>query len=299
MNNYKAGFVAIVGQPNVGKSTLTNVLIGEKVSIVSPKPQTTRQRVAGLWTAPEYQIVFVDAPGFIEAEKGLNKFLQDEAIKVMSESDVLILLIGADASENQAKKSLDKVLKVKKPFKVFVTKADAVKPGQKIAFTGLLDEHGLTPVYISAEIKPERAKERILQAILEMLPQAEGPLYEEDIYTTQTLREMTTEFIREQCFLNLHQEVPYGLCVVLQKYDETDPKCVRIACDIYVERENQKAIVIGKGGQTLKAIGMGARKELEKIIGRKVFLELYATVKPAWNENHMLMKELGYVVRKS
>lgn len=300
----KAGFVALIGEPNAGKSTLTNLLVGEKVSIVSPKPQTTRQRVTGILNIPvkagqeAAQVVFVDAPGFVRSKTGLNKFLEEEAGDVIENADVALVLLPADGAEEVAERTLKSLKKSKRPWVAIVTKADLLVATQTPKFFKFLIEEKVPFVSISAQRRPEEAKEEVLKRVIELLPESKAPLFEEDLYTTQTLREMTTEIIRERCFENLSQEVPYGLAVLLTEFKENQGPIVRIRAEVIVEKDNHKGIVIGAKGQMLKKIGSEARAQIEKLVGRQVFLELHVSVKKAWAENKRMMKELGYVIRE-
>ncbi len=292
----KAGFVAIVGVPNAGKSTLMNLLIGEKVSIVTPKAQTTRQRITGILNAQGAQMVFVDAPGLIQAKAGLNKFLAEEAHDVISKADAVIALLPADSSPESAKKVLQSVRSGTKKWIVLITKADLLKGTQTPLFFKDLMEEQIPFVSISALTRPDEAREEILRRVIDLLPETKAPLFDEELYTTQTVRQMTAEIIRERCFENLHQEIPYSLAILIREFKEDLP-ILKISAEILVEKDGHKGIVIGAKGATLKKIGSEARQKLELLLERQVFLELHVTVKKDWSENKQLMKELGYVLR--
>lgn len=297
-NGYRAGFVAIVGEPNAGKSTLMNVLIGERVSIVTPKPQTTRGRVTGLLSDETAQLVFVDSPGMIKSTSGLNGFLQDEARDVIRTADVVIALLPADGSEGFAKELISLIRTEKKPFVVVVNKADILKGTATPKFFKFLVEEQVPFFSISALKRPKEAREEILRVVSPLLPESAAPLYDDEIYTTHTLRDLSGEAIREACFLNLQQEIPYGLAVRIRSFKEDEGPVVKISAEIIVEKDNHKGIVIGAKGAMMKKIGSEARGRIEKILGRQVYLELHATVKPNWFKNKKLMEELGYVIKE-
>jgi GTP-binding protein Era len=298
-NSYRAGFVALVGQPNAGKSTLLNALLDEKVSIVSDKPQTTRSRVTGILNIENAQVIFVDAPGALKSTSGINKYLQEEVEDVIESADVICVLLAADASEKSVKDLLLQVKAGGKPWIAVVTKVDLLGGGTRTPqFFNFLLEEQVPFVSISTLKRQEEAKHEILSRVIALLPESEAPLYDKDLYTTQTTRQMAAEYIREVCFERLRQEVPYGLAIRINEFKEDQP-IVRIRAEILLEKENHKGIVIGVKGQTLKAIGTDARKQIEKIVGRQVFLDMHVNVKENWTRNPRLLKELGYVVTKN
>ena len=295
--NFRAGFVALLGQPNAGKSTLLNMLLGEKVSIVSEKPQTTRNRITGILTTKEAQVVFVDAPGTLKSTSGINTYLQEEVADVIDNADVLAILLGADMGEEGSKELVSLAKRSKKPWFVVITKSDLLGGTRTPKyFQWLLDEQ-IPFVAISAMKRKDEAREEFMNRLMPLLPLSPAPLYEEDLYTTQTVRQMSAEFIREACFEHLQQEIPYGLAIRINEFKEDLP-IPRIRAEIVIEKENHKAIVIGAKGQTIKKIGMTARKEIERVVGGQVFLELHVHVKENWTRNPRVMKELGYVVQK-
>lgn len=293
---FRAGFVAFVGQPNAGKSTLVNELLGEKVSIVTDKPQTTRTRVTGIMNVPGAQIILVDAPGTVRSTTGINKFLQEEVSDVIEKADVVAALFAADASQDSVEEMVKRLRASRKPWFALITKADLLGGTRTPKYFQFLIDEKVPFVSISTLKRPGEAREEILTRLLPLLPESPAPLYEEDIYTTQTLRQMSAEFIREAAFENLRQEVPYGLAVRVAEFKEDDPKVVRIRAEMLVEKDNHKAIVIGAKGQTLKVIGTQARKEIERVVGRQVFLEIHVAVRENWTQNPRMMKELGYVI---
>lgn len=297
--DYRAGFVGLIGLPNSGKSTLMNALVGEKVSIVTAKPQTTRRRIMGLVSAPDYQMVVVDAPGVVSAKSGLNLFLHEEAQDVIGESDVLVAILNID-EKNPAQ--LDEIVKLVKesgkPWVALINKTDLPELHRPQILRDKLANLGVPIVQGSALTESEGIKETLLQALVPLLPKAKGPLYDEELYTLSTTRELCAEIIREKCFENLHQEVPFGLAVKMLKFDE-DGKIIKIHSEIMVAKENHRPIVIGSGGSSLKKIGTEARKEIEKLLGEKVYLDLQVASRRDWHKNRGIMKELGYVTPKN
>jgi GTP-binding protein Era len=295
---YRAGFVALVGQPNAGKSTLLNTLLDEKVSIVSDKPQTTRGRVTGILNVPGAQLVFVDSPGRLKSTSGINKFLQEEVADVIANADVVVALLGADDSAESASELITQLKASHKPWVVAITKTDLLLGTRTPKFFDFLMEEKIPFTSISSTKRPEEAREEILSRVVPLLPKAAVPLFGEELYTTQTVRQMAAEFIREACFEHLRQEIPYGLAVKIVEFNE-DNDIVRVSADLVVERDSHRGIVLGAGGKTIKTIGSEARKEIEKIVGGQIFLQLHVSVKENWTKNPRMMKELGYVVQKN
>lgn len=301
---YKAGFVGLIGMPNAGKSTLLNLLVKEKVSIVTEKPQTTRRRIIGFLNSESSQIVLVDTPGILNAKTGLNHFLQKEAEDVIATSDVLCAVLNLD--ENK-KENLDKIIDLvknsKKPWFAVITKVDLTEHlsrRQKLRQELSEKFKDLKILESSSSWKKDfdSFRDEFIFAAKMYLPASEAPLYEVDLFTPHTLREMTVEILREQCFLRLTKELPYQIAIRIVKFDESDKNITKIYAEILVAKESHKPIVIGKSGSNIKHIGTQARQEIEKLIDQKVYLNLEVVVKENWYENPRLMKELGYVVIK-
>lgn len=296
---YRAGFVGLIGLPNSGKSTLMNALVGEKVSIVTSKPQTTRRRVMGLLSNDEMQIVFVDAPGVVNAKSGLNMFLHEEARDVISESDVLVAVLNIDEkSPAQLEEILTLVKESRKPWVALIHKVDLPELHRPQILRDKLSDLNVPIVQGSALTEPAGLKETLLKTLQPLLPAAAGPLYDEELYTLSTTRELCAEIIREKCFETLHQEVPFGLAVKVLIFNE-ESDVVKIHSEIMVAKENHRPIVIGAKGAALKKIGTDARKEIEKLLGEKVYLDLQVSSKRDWQRNRGIMKELGYVLPKN
>jgi len=287
--------VAIIGEPNAGKSTLLNLLLESKVAIVTPKPQTTRQRITGILNTPSAQLVFVDSPGILTSDTGVNAFLKEEYQDVIKNSDVLIVLLGADQKMDRFEEILKIGEAAKKPWQAFVSKYD-INKHDPIDLMNLLQKYKQEFITISARISEVETRRSVLDAITPLLPMSPARLYPEELYTTQSVREMCAEIIREKCFENLHQEIPYGLAIRIEKY--TEEKTHHISANIVVEKESHKGIVIGKGGLMLKKIGTESRLEIQTLVDAKVFLELHVSVKENWTYNKQLMKELGYVIKE-
>lgn len=298
--SFRAGFVGLIGLPNSGKSTLMNALVGEKVSIVTSKPQTTRRRVMGIVTTPQAQAIFVDAPGLVQAKSGLNQFLRDEAHDVITQSDVLIAVLNIDEKEVE---HLDEVVQLVresgKPWVAVINKTDLPLLHRPQILRDRLTDSSVPVIQGSSLLQAEGLRESIMEKITPLLPAAEKPLYDEDLYTLSPTRELCAEIVREKCFEKLHQEVPFGLAVRIMRFEEDNGPVVRILAEIMVAKENHRPIVIGKGGQILKSIGTEARKEIEKLLDRRVYLDLNVTSKTAWQKNPGMMKDLGYVVPKA
>lgn len=293
----KVGYVGVIGFPNSGKSTLVNALIGEKVSIVSSKPQTTRKSIKGIATGSNYQMIFLDAPGVVKASSGLNQFIQKEYESVIAESDVLIATLNIDEKDPDKLHSIvDICVKSGKPWIPVITKKDiSAKKHRVQILRDQISEY--SPVSISSEKSPEDAKEMLLTRILDLLPSSESYLYFDDIYTTQNVREMCEEIVREKCFNFLHQEIPFGLAVKVNKFDESNPDMIKIYADIILSKPNHQSIVIGEKAANLKRIGQASRIDIETLVGAKVFLDLHVKVRKNWTKQSNWMKEFGYEIK--
>ena len=293
-DRFKSGFVSLIGRPNAGKSTLLNALVGQKVAIVADKPQTTRTAIQGVVTLPEAQIVFVDTPGIHKADSQLNKRLMDTVRNSLEERDLLLFV--ADAARQfgeQDRRAIDVARRIGTPVVLVLNKVDLLK--DKAALLPLIEEY--KAVYDFADYVPVSAVKKIgldelRRVILERLP--EGPAYfPEDYVTDQPERFLAGELIREKVLLATRQEVPHSVTVMVDKWEET-PKITRIYATIRVERDGQKAIVIGSGGAMLKQIGTLARQEMEKLFGLKIYLDLHVRVEPGWREKRAFLNTLDW-----
>jgi len=291
---HRAGFAAIVGRPNVGKSTLLNALVGTKVAIVSPKPQTTRTRILGIRTLPEAQVVFLDTPGIHEARSLLNRRMVDVARQTVTDADVVLLVVDPTAGLGPGDRELAATLAGGRATVISVlSKRDRVAPAKLLPLMQALGEilPGRDLVPVSARTGENVA--HLLDVVVGALP--EGPrLYPEEDFTTESERFLVQEAIREQLFLQTEQEIPYGTAVEIESFTEKPERNVIVVrATILVAREGHKGIIIGTGGERLREIGRHARLDLEKLFDRKVFLELFVRVEPGWAENARRLKELG------
>ncbi len=291
---FRSGFVSIIGRPNVGKSTLLNRILGDKIVITSDKPQTTRNRIQGIHNLPGSQMVFIDTPGIHRAKSKLNKYMVDVALSSIKEVDVILFLVEADAKPaNQEGMILELLADADAPVLLVINKIDLVE--KEILLERLSAYAALYPF---REIVPVSALsgdgvERLVEVVRGYIP--EGPPYfPDDILTDLPERFVVAEMIREKVFRLTHDEVPYSVAVVVESFKERADGLVSIAAVINVERESQKGIVIGRKGEMLKRIGMQARREIEELLDTKVFLELFVRVSREWSENTRMLKEFGY-----
>ncbi len=291
---HRCGHVGIVGRPNVGKSTLLNALVGQKISITAPKPQTTRHRIIGVKTLPQAQILYVDTPGLHkESGHAMSRILNRAAQGTLEGVDVVVFMIEAMRWTEEDAAVLERLRGVKVPVLLAINKVDLQR--DKEALLPFLQD--MAGRFDFAEIIPISARkgsqiERLQQAVAARLP--EGPaIYDEDTLTTASARFLAAEFVREQITRLTHDEVPYGVTVEIENYS-VEPALVRIDALIWVEREGQKAILIGKNGEMLKEIGRRARLQLEHLLGAKVFLRLWVKVKGGWSDDERALRALGY-----
>jgi len=294
-NNFKSGFVSIIGRPNVGKSTLLNSILGQKVSIVSDKPQTTRNRILGVKTLPGTQVIFIDTPGIHKPKHKLNQFMVKTAINTLDEVDIVLFMTEAGESIGGGDRYIMEILgKTKKPVFLLINKIDMVQKGTLLP---LIDEFSRLCKF--EEIFPVSALHgdniaELEESIMRRLP--EGPQYfPEDAVTDQPMRFIAAELVREKIFQLTYEEIPYSVAVGIEEFREDDEKKVAfIRAVIFVDKDSQKGIIIGKGGTMLKKVGQLAREELEAIMGVKVFLELWVKVKSGWRGDDMILRMLGY-----
>ena len=297
----KCGFVTILGRPNVGKSTLLNQILGQKIVITTDKAQTTRKRIKGILTEKAGQIVFVDTPGVHRPLNKLGEFLLDEAKVAVPDADVVLFMVdGTEPAGKGDKWIVENILnKTNKSVILVMNKLDKIKNMQKIeenlmSYKMLFDEN-VPIVRISA--KTGRNKDTLLSNIFKKLPEGDL-LYPEDVVTEESMRSVTEEIIREKILLNTQDEIPHSVAIKIDKYEETED-IDRIYAIIYCEQKSQKGILIGKGGSLLKKIGTEARIELEKIAEKKVFLSLEVKVEKDWRKKEKILKDFGYVKQDS
>ena len=291
----KSGFVAIVGRPNVGKSTLLNKILGQKIVIATDKAQTTRKRIKGILTQPEGQIVFIDTPGIHKPLNKLGEFLMDEAKFAIPDADLIIFLVdGSEPAGKGDKWIVNNVLQTEIPILIVMNKVDKTKNLKKIEENLLtyktLFEKNYPVIRLSA--KTGRNIDTLLKNIYKNLPEGDL-LYPEEVVTEETMRSITEEIIREKILLNTSDEIPHSTAVKVTEYQEEE-NIDKIYAVIYCEQKSQKGILIGKGGALLKKIGMQARLELEKIADKKVFLSLEVKVEKDWRKKDNALKDFGY-----
>ena len=295
----KSGFVAIIGRPNVGKSTLLNQILGQKIVIATDKAQTTRKRIKGILTNEEGQIVFIDTPGVHKPLNKLGEFLLDEAKVAVPDADVILFLVdGSDPAGKGDKWIAQNILQTEIPIIIVMNKVDKIKKPEKVEENLLtyktLFNTNLPVVRISA--KTGRNIDTLIKNIYKKLPEGEA-LYPDDIVTEETMRDVTEEIIREKILLNTSDEIPHSVAVKVEKYKEEET-IDKISAIIYCEHKSQKGILIGKGGSLLKKIGTESRLELEKIVEKKVFLELQVKVEKDWRKKDKVLKTFGYQQEK-
>ena len=291
--NFRSGFIAIIGRPNVGKSTLMNCLLGEKISIISDKPQTTRNRIRGILSRPDAQLVFIDTPGIHKPLHKMNEIMVNMALGTYNEVDVIMLLVEAMEKPGGGDRFIiDSLAKVRTPVLLIINKVDLVN---KERLLPLMQEY--STLYSFAEIIPVSALKRdlggLVDALLKRMPK--GPKYfPDDQLTDQPERFVVSEIIREKIFELTKEEIPYSTAVMIDQVKE-EPGLTRIDATIFVDRDSQKGIVIGKNGALLKEIGTRARLDAEKLLGVKVFLQLWVKVKKGWRDDNRMLKNVGII----
>ncbi len=293
-NEHKAGYVNIVGNPNVGKSTLMNDLVGERVSIITSKAQTTRHRILGIVNTPEYQIVFSDTPGVLKPNYKLQESMLNFSEGALTDADVLIYV--TDVVEDPTKNAdfLAKVARETVPVLLVINKIDLTK--QQADLEAIVARwQGILP---KAEIFPTSAKEHfnvgnLMSRIVELLP-VSPPYFGKDALTDKPARFFVTEIIREKILTNYDKEVPYSTEVIVEKFDEKDTS-IHIMAVVYVERDSQKGIIIGRGGSMLKKVGTEARKDIEAFFDKRVYLEIFVKVEPNWRNRENKLRQFGYL----
>lgn len=297
-SGYKSGFIGIIGRPNVGKSTLMNQLVGQKIAITSPVAQTTRNRLRGILTTPAAQLIFVDTPGIHKPHHRLGEVLVQNAQIAIDSVDVILFVVdGSQEAGGGDRYIVDLLSRTKTPVVLGLNKIDQQPPDfQKLdsSYTQLAEPHQWRMVKFSALAKDGLAE---LQQLLTELLEPGPYYYPPDLVTDQPERFIMGELIREQILLLTHEEVPHSVAIAIEKVEEA-PTITRVFATIYIERPSQKGILIGKGGSMLKAIGSAAREQIQKLIAGKVYLELFVKVQPKWRQSRLRLAELGYRVEK-
>ena len=294
----KSGFVAIIGLPNVGKSTLLNQLLGTKVSIVSPKPQTTRFNIKGVLTRNDFQIIFVDTPGIHDAKSLFNQLMVKEALNALQEVDIILWVMDVTHRIPEEEKILDLIKKANKPAILVLNKIDLIKKQELLPiidyFSKLHEFHAIIPI---SALKND-GLDRVLNELIKLLP--EGPFYYESHQVTDLpLNLLIAEIIREKIFLLTYQEIPYSTAVKVEEIkEEPEKNLLYIQATIFIERDSQKGIIIGKGGRMLKKIGTLAREELEFLLGKKIYLDLWVKALKDWRERETYIRRIAIPFRE-
>lgn len=294
--NFKCGYVVIVGEPNVGKSTLMNTLLGQKISIVTNKPQTTRHKLLGILSSESYQIIFLDTPGLLKPKYKLQRFMMDAAYSAINDADLVFMMVDAEAKvdkKNDYDITFDLIKKINKPTFLVINKVDLIN---KLSLLPIIDFYSNKFPFV--EIFPISAlngigTDDLLKSVVENLP-LHPPYYPTDSVSDASERFFVSEIIREKIFEKYKQEIPYSTTVEIIEFKERKVKKDFISADIYVERQSQKGILIGKKGEALKVIGESARADLEKFLGRSVFLDLHVKVREKWRDSEAWLNRLGY-----
>ena len=293
-NGHRAGFVNIVGNPNVGKSTLMNDLVGERISIITSKAQTTRHRIMGIVNTPEYQIVYSDTPGVLKPKYKLQESMLEFSEGALTDADILLYVTDVVEDPEKNKDFLDRVAKETIPVLLVINKVDLLKDNAQL--NELVDAwHKRLP---NAEIFPTSALEdfnvqNLKNRIVELLPPS-PPFFGKDALTDKPARVFVTEIIREKLLLNYDKEIPYSTEVIVEKFEEKE-NSIHIMTVIYVERDSQKGIIIGKGGEKIKKVGIESRLDIEKFFGKKVHLEIFVKVEKDWRNRENKLRQFGYM----
>lgn len=292
--NHRAGFVNIVGNPNVGKSTLMNDLVGERISIITSKAQTTRHRIMGIVNTSEYQIVFSDTPGVLKPKYKLQESMLEFSEGALTDADVLLYVTDVVEDPEKNKDFLDRVAKESVPVLLVINKIDLVKNNDEL--DQIIDKWRVR--LPKAEIFPISAIEHfnvnnLKNRIIELLPPS-PPFFGKDALTDKPMRFFVTEIIREKLLLNYDKEIPYSTEVIVEKFEEKE-KSIHIMAVIYVERDSQKGILIGKGGEKIKKVGIQARQDIETFFDKRVYLELFVKVEKDWRNKENKLRQFGYI----
>lgn len=291
--NFRSGYVSITGRPNVGKSTLLNTILGEKIAIVTPKPQTTRNRIVGIKTITNAQIIFIDTPGIHKPKHMLGELMVREAKEVVKEVDIILFLVEPENPGKGDKIIIETISNLNKPILLIINKVDTIRKPQLLPIIEKYNDiYPFTAIIPISALKGDGI-EILLETIVNYLP--EGPqYYPDDLVTDQLERFMVSEIIREKVMQITEEEVPHSVATEIIDWNEREDGVIFIRVNIYVEREGQKGIIIGKGGEKLKAVGSKARLEIERLLGNKVFLELWVKIKKDWRSNDQMLRGLGF-----
>jgi GTP-binding protein Era len=295
-SGHRSGFVAVIGRPNVGKSTLMNRLVGQKVAIVSPKPQTTRSRILGILTREDSQIIFVDTPGIHRPHHQLGEFMVATATRAIPDADVVLFMVDVSVPPTQEDQMIAQLIReqTQAPIILVLNKMDLL-PGEKVkphteAYWELVPERH---DWMMTTATQGKNLGKLLEQITAALP--EGPrYYPDDQITDQTEREIAAELIREQVLRNTRQEIPHAVAVVVEEFKERENDIIYVAANVFVEKESQKGIIIGRRGKMLRQVGSAARQQIERMTGGKIYLDLWVKVSKNWRRDERELRRMGY-----
>ncbi|KAA9301853.1 GTPase Era [Aerococcus sanguinicola] len=293
-DTFKSGFIAIVGRPNVGKSTLMNQIVGQKVAIMSDKAQTTRNKIQAIYTSPHSQMIFIDTPGIHKPKNELDDYMLQSAYQALDEVEAILMLVSADEKIGPGDRFImDKIKDRESPAFLIVNKTDKVSGEELAAYMADIPNPQAFDQIIPLSALDSGEVEGLIAKLEDLLP--EGPqYYPADQLTDHPEYFVVSELIREQILLKTREEIPHSVAVTVDKMQKDELDRVHVYANIIVERKSQKGIIIGKGGKMIKSIGTGARKEIENLLGSKVFLELWVKVEKKWRDKKSLLKEFGY-----
>lgn len=289
---FKAGFVAVIGKPNVGKSSLVNSLVGEKVSITSPKAQTTRNRIFGIKNTDDYQIVFVDTPGVQHTKTKLGEYMSKATTGATADVDAIVIVLDALRIGQEDYDIIDRFKNVKCPIFLVINKIEITNFEKMYPILAKLNEYTFVRKFITTSARRKINISELEEDLVECLPESE-PYYPTDQYTDKSLRFMCQEIVREKALLFLQEEIPHGIAIDINTFDESED-LVKIDANIITDNERHKSIIIGSNGSMLKQIGMNARKDIEELTGTKVMLELFVKVKKDWKDDNTALTEFGF-----
>jgi GTP-binding protein Era len=294
--NIKCGFVAIVGRPNVGKSTLLNTLLQQKVSIISRKPQTTRHRILGIKTENNQQIIYVDTPGIhINQKKAINRYLNKTAFQSLLDVDVVLFVFEALVWTEEDEMTLQRLKEIRKPIIAIVNKIDKIKEKERLLpYLAKIGEKFEFTEVVPISARQQKTAELVESIVAKYLPESDTFYFPEEMVTDRSLRFMVAELIREKLLEAVGQEVPHSITIEIEEFDESNPELTRIGAIIWVENDGQKPIVIGAQGKRLKEVGRLSRIEIEGLVKKKVFLRLWVKVRGAWSDDERALRSLGF-----
>jgi len=295
--DHRSGFVAVIGKPNVGKSTLINAWLGQKIAIVSPKPQTTRNRLRGILTRPDTQIIFVDTPGIHQPRHKLGEFMVETAAKSIPDADVVLFMVDVSELPTAEDEQIAQLIgeQGQAPVVLVLNKADLLPPEKVQPHSNAYFELVKHDAWMMISATRGDNRDELLSIVVACMP--EGPrYYPSDQLTDQNMRFIAAELIREQVLRFLHQEVPHSVAVVVEEWKQRQDDLIYIGANIFVEKDSQKGIIIGEGGRMLKRIGRAARQEIVQLVGNRVYLDLWVKVRKKWRKDEDELRRLGYAL---